>query len=88
MTTTKDKVTRFLRLSAKFEAGQGFLRRGATEDLVDQLLLVPDADHDDLVDALDFAVSDAMAGYMGSGLGLGRLMLYTRRPVRWSTDDR
>lgn len=65
LTTTKDKVTRFLRLAAKFEAGRVFLRRGATEDLVDQLLLVPDADHDDLVDALDFAVSDALTGYLG-----------------------
>ena len=55
--TTKDKVTRFLRLAARFEAGKVYLRRGVMEELVEQLLLVPEGAHDDLVDALDFAVS-------------------------------
>lgn len=57
--TTKDKVTRFLRLAARFEAGQVFLRRGMMEELVEELLLVPEGAHDDLVDALDFAVEEA-----------------------------
>ena len=57
--TTRDKVTRFLRLAARFEAGQVFLRRGTMDDLVEQLLLVPEAPHDDLVDALELAVDAA-----------------------------
>ena len=60
VTTTKDKVTRFLKLAARFEAGQVFLRRGVMEDLVEQLLLAPEGAHDDLLDALDFAVTTAL----------------------------
>lgn len=55
--TTKDKVTRFLRLSARFEAGMVFLRRGMQDELLEQLLMAPEGRHDDLVDALEFAVS-------------------------------
>ena len=56
--TVKDKVTRFLKLSAKFEAGQVLLRREQT-DLIEQLLLAPEGAHDDLLDALEFAISGA-----------------------------
>jgi predicted phage terminase large subunit-like protein len=55
--TTKDKVTRFLRLAARFEAGMVFLRRGMQDELLEQLLMAPEGRHDDLVDALEFAVS-------------------------------
>lgn len=64
--TTKDKVTRFLRLSARFEAGQVFLRRGVMEELVEQLLLVPEGAHDDLVDALELAVEAAVSRGFGA----------------------
>lgn len=57
VTTTKDKVTRFLKLSALFEAGKVHFRRGQMDDLIEQLLLAPEGAHDDLVDALELAVS-------------------------------
>jgi len=72
--TTRDKVTRFLRLAARFEAGQVFIKRGVMDDLVEQLLLVPEAPHDDLVDALELAVDAATANrWVGSLPDLSKL---------------
>ena len=56
--TSKDKVTRAMRRSANFENGKVFFRQGM-DDLEEGLLLFPDVDHDDLFDALDFAMSMA-----------------------------
>lgn len=59
--TSKDKVTRAMRRSANFENGKVFFREGM-DDLEECLLLFPEVDHDDLFDALDFAMSMADAG--------------------------
>lgn len=59
--TSKDKVTRAMRRSANFENGKVFFRDGM-DDLEECLLLFPEVDHDDLFDALDFAMSMADAG--------------------------
>jgi predicted phage terminase large subunit-like protein len=54
--TTKDKVTRAIKLSAKFESEEIFFREGQGP-LMDHLLLFPKGSHDDLFDALDLAVT-------------------------------
>lgn len=54
--TTKDKITRARRLSLNFENGQVYLREDQM-DLVNELLQFPMGEHDDLVDALGFAVA-------------------------------
>ncbi|HIH44226.1 MAG TPA: phage terminase large subunit [Candidatus Methanoperedenaceae archaeon] len=54
--TVKDKVARAQRRSALFENKKVYLRRDMTT-LVDELCLFPDAAHDDLFDAFDFAVT-------------------------------
>lgn len=59
--TSKDKVTRAMRRSANFENGKVFFRDGM-DDLEECLLLFPEVDHDDLFDALDFAMNMADAG--------------------------
>jgi predicted phage terminase large subunit-like protein len=81
--TTKDKVTRFLRLAARFEAGTVFLRRGMHDDLVEQLLLAPEGQHDDLLDALEMAVS-AEAGIYGDTLCWTDINLAYFRPDKSS----
>lgn len=58
--TSKDKVTRAMRRSANFENGKVFFREGM-DDLEECLLLFPEVDHDDLFDALDFAMNMADA---------------------------
>ena len=78
--TSRDKVTRFMRLAARFEAGQVLLPRGLHEDLVEQLLLAPEGKHDDLVDALEMAVAGADGLYAvetGSGANI-----YPQQPPR------
>ena len=59
--TSKDKVTRAMRRSANFENGKVFFRENM-DDLEECLLLFPEVDHDDLFDALDFAMNMADAG--------------------------
>ena len=59
--TSKDKVTRAMRRSANFENGKVFFRDNM-DDLEECLLLFPEVDHDDLFDALDFAMTMADAG--------------------------
>ena len=56
--TSKDKVTRAMRRSANFENGKVFFRDNM-DDLEECLLLFPEVDHDDLFDALDFAMNMA-----------------------------
>jgi len=59
--TIKDKVTRFLSLSALVEAGLLWLEEDNPEHvkLSNQMLEFPDGAHDDLIDAFDFAVQAA-----------------------------
>lgn len=59
--TSKDKVTRAMRRSANFENHKVFFREGM-DDLEECLLLFPEVDHDDLFDALDFAMTMADSG--------------------------
>ena len=60
LTTVKDKISRFMKLSALFEIGRIFLPRTGADELIEQLLLIPEAPHDDLADALDHAVQGAV----------------------------
>lgn len=57
----KDKVTRAMRRSANFENHKVYFREGM-DDLEECLLLFPEVDHDDLFDALDFAMTMADGG--------------------------
>lgn len=59
--TEKDKFTRALKLSALFESGRVFLRKDMNE-LVEELLLFPGGQHDDLFDGLDFAITISSRG--------------------------
>lgn len=53
--TVKDKVSRAHKRSALFENGKVYFRSGMDE-LESELLLFPDAEHDDLFDGIDFAI--------------------------------
>lgn len=58
--TSKDKVTRATKLAARMETGQLCFRKSAGNNLlVNELLLFPGGEHDDMLDALDIAVQRA-----------------------------
>ena len=73
--TEKDKVSRAQRRSAEFENGRVFLRKDM-HLFIDELVLFPDAVHDDMVDAYDFArtVSETQPGFLVMR-GLGKVEL-------------
>lgn len=55
--TTKDKVTRAWKLSARYENGRIWHRRTLDSDLEDQLVEFPNGSRDDIFDAMDLAVT-------------------------------
>jgi predicted phage terminase large subunit-like protein len=57
--TQKDKLTRAWNLSPMFENGKVFFKKDTQNKLIDQLVLFPNHAHDDVFDALEFAVSTA-----------------------------
>ncbi len=61
LSTIKDKVTRAQRRSALFENRKVFIRKEMTA-FIDELCLFPDAAHDDMFDAFDFAVTASEDG--------------------------
>jgi predicted phage terminase large subunit-like protein len=61
LNTYRDKVTRARRISSYFESKRVFFRRDMV-DLIDELLRMPNGDHDDLFDAMEFAISQSLIG--------------------------
>jgi predicted phage terminase large subunit-like protein len=55
----QDKIIRAYRLQAQFENGKILFPERGAEKLIEELLLFPEAQHDDLFDALECAVSMA-----------------------------
>ena len=69
--TTTDKVARAQRLSRHFENGKVYMKESMT-DLLDELLQFPAGAHDDQVDALGFAVDQAVFANTWSKVGSRR----------------
>ena len=60
---TKDKVTRAYKIQPLFENGKFFMPAGKKfHDLTEEMTMFPDADHDDLFDALETAITTAQGG--------------------------
>ena len=60
--TTKDKVTRMIALSPYFQNGRIKIKE-SFHDFITEYLHFPKGEHDDMLDALDLAMSDIKKGY-------------------------
>ncbi|RLI71600.1 hypothetical protein DRP05_12785 [Archaeoglobales archaeon] len=85
--TVKDKVTRAQITSALFESGKVFLKP-TMHDFIEELLLFPDAEHDDQFDAFDFAIqvsksSGRKPGIIYGAVGSSSLDFGLRREAPW-----
>ncbi len=63
VTRVRDKISRAYRLQPKIESGLVLFPRTGANTLIQQLLLMPEADHDDLFDALELAVSQVRTSF-------------------------
>lgn len=63
VTPNRDKLSRFMPLEGKIEHGYLYLSRGLNPAFEDELLSFPNTEHDDMVDALVYAV-DAVTNRM------------------------
>jgi len=61
MNTHKDKTTRGMKLAARCQAAEIYFSKDQVE-LIEQMLKLPDGDHDDLFDAVDLAITIATVG--------------------------
>ncbi|MEZ4742297.1 MAG: hypothetical protein R3B45_07610 [Bdellovibrionota bacterium] len=59
--TLKDKVTRAMKLAAKVESAELLFRKDQMH-LVEEMLRMPDGEHDDMFDALEIAVNTSQQG--------------------------
>lgn len=55
ITPNKDKVTRLMEWQWDFEQWEIYFNKSLTYDLVEQLIMFPDVEHDDLVDAMVYS---------------------------------
>lgn len=55
LTPTKDKVTRFYPLAARFENGLIYIDNSIHQEFINELLSFPDTSHDDMVEACSYA---------------------------------
>lgn len=78
--TTKDKVSRAQQCSALFENGQVYIRSDMSS-LTDELVLFPDVEHDDQVDALMLAL-ETLRGSQISPEDIAGLIIQSPKKIR------
>ena len=59
-----DKMTKALRLQPYFQQGKVFIRRGLEDVFIKEFVRFPDAEHDDVFDAFDYALETSLGGTM------------------------
>lgn len=59
-----DKMTKALRLQPYFQNGKVFVKKGLEEVFIKEFVRFPDAEHDDVFDAFDYALESSLGGTM------------------------